>query len=107
MKYLLIIIFLLTSCSWNKTDQMLLGSYAVLSAVDAYQTANMPEGVTEGMPWLRGDDRRPDMDKVYVWKGLALIGLYFWSDYFEEHRTLSLGAANGLQGAVVIYNLEY
>jgi hypothetical protein len=108
IKYcLLTIVIILSSCaSWDKTDKILLGSYLVLSAVDALQATQIDgKNNHEANPILAKSDGKPDMLKVVGLKAASGLLLYFVADRIPRIRTELLVGANVIQGGIVIWNL--
>ena len=100
-KLIIILLILLSSCAWKKTDKALYTGYLVLSGVDAIQTSQMSE---EYNPLMQASDGSPDMTKVIAVKVVSGLGVYFLADYFPKYRTPFLIGVTILQGGVVIYN---
>lgn len=101
------ILILSMSCTWNKQDSLLLGTYGALSTIDAIQTLNFDDDTIELMPLLRDENKRPVASKVIGYKIAGFIGLYFVADYFEEYRTTILIVPTVIQGGVVLWNLQF
>ena len=102
MKTLIIILLLLSACTWSRQDKMLYGSYIALSTIDAIQTS---QAESELNPLMQSGDGSPDMAKVIAIKAVSGLGAYFLADWFPKARTPIHIGVNILQGGVVIRNL--
>ena len=102
MKTLIIILLLLSACTWSRQDKMLYGSYIALSTIDAIQTS---QAESELNPLMQSGDGSPDMAKVIAIKAVSGLGVYFIADWFPKARTPLLIGINVLQGGVVFYNI--
>lgn len=113
MKTLIILILLCSTVAhaepWKGKDKALIAGYAVLSAVDAYQTGQIRDkkGLSEANPLLTGSDGQVDMNKVVGFKFLSLGAVYLLAEYVPRYRTGILSVACGIQGAAVVWNLQF
>lgn len=107
-----LIIFLLLSgvanAEWKDRDKILMGSYIVLNAMDAYQTAQCNrKNLQELNPLFVDGDNKVDMGKVIGYKIFTITAVYLLAEYAEKYRTPILSVAVGIQGAVVAWNLQF
>ena len=92
---------------WDAHEKALLWSYMSFSAVDAYQTGNMPDGYAEGNPVLRAlAGEQPGAAEIMLWKSAAAYGLVHLVDRVERprQRKALLWATLALQAYVVVHN---
>lgn len=112
MKTILIILLLSSAAyaeDWKPRDKALFAGYAVLSAVDAYQTSRISkqDDLREANPLFRGSDGHVDMERVIGFKILSLGAVYLLAEYVPQYRTGILSVSCGLQGAAVAWNLQF
>lgn len=92
---------------WNRQEKSLIWSYAVLSAVDAYQTIHQPEGSEEANPLLSSwAGERPEPASVLAFKAAAGYGILRLVQRSNSRRTRkwALWTLNSLQLAVDVHN---
>lgn len=93
---------------WKSSDKVLMGSYMVLSTIDAYQTAQInKKGLSEGNPLLVDANGQVSMERVIGVKLAALTAVYLLAEYVPKYRTQVLSVAVGIQGACVAWNLQF
>jgi hypothetical protein len=103
--WIILTIFLLSSCSWGFNDRSLMITYSVFSAIDAAQTSQIPKaGLRELNPLYAKENGEPDMRKVIIAKVVGTALIYALLDKNEENRPQILAIANGIQGGVVVWN---
>lgn len=92
------------SRTWDRQDKILLATYGVLSLADGLQTHKLEQ---EYNPLLRDRHGRPDMDKVWLMKGAALIAVTGIAHYTPRYRKGILWFGVASQTVVVGWNMEF
>ena len=102
-KILIILVLILTSCSWKTHDQVLFGLGAGLHGLDIYSSYHYVEDDTELNRVLAS---------MKPWEAVGSMvvsfGIMWWlADSWEEYRTEILGGWLGVKTIVTINNIEY